>query len=64
MTEVHTTAEDGREVTVYGIKIGATVINDISTDKRETEEFVRMLNRLGASEIHAFELVEDFLGKL
>lgn len=64
MTEERTTAEDGREVTVYGIKIGATVINDISTDKRETEEFVRMLNRLGASEIHAFELVEDFLGKL
>ena len=64
MTEVRTTAEDGREVTVYGIKIGATVINDISTDRRETEEFVRTLNRLGASEIHAFELVEDFLGKL
>ena len=64
MTEVRTTAENGREVTVYGVSVGSTVINDISTDRREIEEFVRTLNRLGASEIHAYELVEDFLGKM
>ncbi|MCH5196973.1 MAG: hypothetical protein J1F28_09670 [Oscillospiraceae bacterium] len=47
----------------YGIA-GATVeINDISTRKEEIEEFVRQLNRLEASEIHAYELVEDFLGR-
>ena len=63
MTEVHTVAEDGREITVYGVSTGSTVINDISAEKREIEEFVRRLNRLGASEIHAYELVEDFLGR-
>lgn len=46
----------------YGIA-GATVeINDISTRKEEIEDFVRLLNKLEASEIHAYELVEDFLG--
>ena len=63
LTKNRTTAEDGREITVYGVSIGSTVINDISADKQETEEFVRRLNRLGASEIHAYELVEDFLGR-
>lgn len=63
LTELRTTAEDGREITVYGVSIGSTVINDISADKEETEEFVRRLNRLGASEIHAYELVEDYLGR-
>ena len=63
ITETHTTAEDGREITVYGVSAGSTVINDISAEKQEIEEFVRRLNRLGASEIHAYELVEDFLGR-
>lgn len=63
LTEIRTSAEDGREMTVYGVSIGSTVINDISADKQEIEEFVRRLNRLGASEIHAYELVEDFLGR-
>ena len=63
ITTMRTTAEDGREMTVYGVSAGSTVINDISADKREIEEFVQRLNRLGASEIHAYELVEDFLGR-
>ncbi len=45
----------------YGIS-GATIeINDISTRKEEVEEFAEKLNRLGASEVHALELVEDFI---
>ena len=63
ITTIRTTAENGVEMTTYGIKIGSTVINDISTDKQDIEDFVRRLNRLGASEIHAYELVEDFLGR-
>ena len=63
LTETRTTAENGREITTYGVSVGSTVINDISADRKETEEFVRRLNRLGASEIHAYELVEDFLGR-
>lgn len=63
ITEVHTAAEDGREILMYGVSVGSTVINDISADRKEIEEFVQRLNRLGASEIHAYELVEDFLGR-
>lgn len=62
ITTTRTTAENGREIVTYGISAGATVINDISADKQEIEAFIRRLNRLGASEIHAYELVEDFLG--
>ena len=49
-------------VTSYGIAGETVEINDISIRKDEIEEFVRLLNRLEASEIHAYELVEDFLG--
>ncbi len=63
ITHIRTTAENGEEYETYGIRTGQTVINDISLNKREIEEFVRRLNSLGASEIHAYELVEDFLGR-
>ena len=62
ITTTRTIAESGREIVTYGVSIGSTVINDISADKQEIEEFIRRLNRLGASEIHAYELVEDFWG--
>ena len=62
ITTTRTTAEDGREIVTYGVSAGSTVINDISADKQQIEDFIRRLNRLGASEIHAYELVEDFLG--
>lgn len=63
MTSVRITVDNGKEVETYGVRIGHTVINDISLDKNEITEFVRQLNRLGAEEIHAYELVEDFLGR-
>lgn len=47
----------------YGISCGSIVINDISTRKEEICEFIELLNRLNASEVHAYDLVEDFLGK-
>ena len=57
------TAESGKEVETYGITRGSTVVADISLCRSDIEEFVGLLNRLDASEIHAFDLVEDFLGK-
>lgn len=63
ITQIHAAAENGEEYEAYGVRIGQTVINDISTSKSEIEEFVRRLNSLGASEIHAYDLVEDFLGR-
>lgn len=56
-------SEDGRQVTTYGLKCNSTVINDITLSEQEITEFAEQLNRLGASEIHAYELVENFLGK-
>lgn len=55
--------EDGKQVTTYGLKCNSTVINDITLNKQDITKFAEQLNRLGASEIHAYELVENFLGK-
>lgn len=55
--------ESGKEVETYGICRGGTVVTDVSLCKSEIQEFVELLNRLDASEIHARDLVEDFLGK-
>ena len=54
---------EGKNTVSYGISGKNVEINDISTQKDEIREFVELLNKLGASEIHAYELVEDFLGK-
>lgn len=63
ITSVRIKTEDGRYVESYGVRHGNIVINDISARKQEIKKFVRLLNRLGASEIHAYDLVEDFLGR-
>lgn len=54
---------DGETARSYGIGSDNLEIIDISTHKDEISEFVSLLNRLGASEAHAYELVEDFLGR-
>ena len=56
--------ENGKEAETYGISRGSTIVADISLCKSEIQEFVELLNRLDASEIHARDLVEDFLGKV
>ena len=54
---------DGETARSYGIGSENMEIIDISTHEDEIQEFVGLLNRLGASETHAYELVEDFLGR-
>ena len=54
---------EGETARSYGIGSENIEIIDISTRKEEIQEFVGLLNRLGASEMHAYELVEDFLGR-
>lgn len=63
LTTARVRSESGEMFESYGIKINSTVIDDISFDKQEIEEFVELLNRLDASEVHAYELVENFLGR-
>lgn len=63
LTATAVTSELGEKVETYGICCGNTAINDISLCKEEILDFVELLNRLGASEVHACDLVEDFLGK-
>ena len=63
MISTRITDESGEEVETFGIRRGSTVVADISVHRSEIKEFVDLLNRLDASEIHAYELVEDFLGK-
>lgn len=54
---------EGKTSISYGISGKEIEIHDISTHKEEIDNFVELLNKLNASEIHAYELVEDFLGK-
>ena len=55
--------ESGKDVETYGISRGSTYVADVSLCRSEIQAFVDLLNRLDASEIHARDLVEDFLGK-
>lgn len=55
--------ESGEEVETYGISCGGTTVPDVSLCRSDIQDFVELLNRLDASEIHARDLVEDFLGK-
>lgn len=52
---------DGKSVKTYGIGGETVEINDISTHQSEVEKFVDLLNRLNASEIHAYDLISDFI---
>lgn len=54
---------DGETARSYGIGSEHIEIFDISVQRDEIQEFVSLLNRLCASEAHAYELVEDFLGR-
>lgn len=63
MTTARVRSESGEIFETYGVSINSTVIDDISLDKEEIQEFVELLNRLGASELHACDLIEDFLGR-
>ncbi|MCM1164481.1 MAG: hypothetical protein NC299_10110 [Lachnospiraceae bacterium] len=62
ITTIPVAAENGRNYETYGISCGDVVVNDVSLCKHELEGFVEKLNLFGASEIHAFDLVENFLG--
>lgn len=63
MTTARVQSESGEMLETYGVRINSTVIDDISLDKQEIQEFVELLNRLDASELHASDLIEDFLGR-
>ena len=52
---------EGETVKTFGISANAVEIRDLSTRKEKVEKFVELLNNLNASEIHAYDLAEDFL---
>ena len=56
-------SENGDSHETYGISKGDTVITDVSLDKNAISELVNLLNTLDVSEVHAREIVEDFLGR-
>jgi len=55
--------DNGTTHETYGISKGNTVIKDISLDKQKIRDLVELLNKLDVSEVHAHDVVEDFLGK-
>ncbi len=63
LTQSSVVAENGSTHETYGISKGSTVIRDISLNKKEILDLVKLLNKLDVSEIHARDVVEDFLGR-
>ena len=63
LTFIPLAAESGEIIETYGIRCGSTAIDDVCLRKPDIEDFVEKLNRFDASEIHAYDLVENFLGR-
>ncbi len=63
LTQSSVVAENGGTHETYGISRGGTVIKDISLNKQEIRKLVELLNKLDVSELHARDVVEDFLGR-
>lgn len=63
LTQSSVASENGDKHETYGISKGDTVIKDISLDKQEISNMVELLNKLDVSELHARDIVEDFLGR-
>ncbi len=63
VTQSSVVAENGDQHETYGISKGDTVIKDISLDEEEIHDLVELLNELDVSELHARDVVEDFLGR-
>lgn len=61
ITKTTIISENGTEYETYGISKGRTTINDITLNKDKIESLVRLLNELDLSEVHASDVVEDFM---
>ncbi len=55
--------ETGEVVKTYGIRNDYRIVYDLSVSREKIEDFVGRLNRYGASDIHAEDLIQDFLGE-
>jgi len=62
VTQSSIASENADKHDTYGISKGDIVIRDISLNKEEGHDLVKLLNMLDVSEIHARDIVEDFLG--
>jgi len=63
VTQSSVASENGDKHDTYGVSKGGTVIEDISLNEQEIRDLVELLNKLDVSEIHARDIVEDFLGR-
>ena len=53
-------SKDKNKNTVYGIEISQR-IEDICLDRQQAKELVDTCNKYGASIIHIFDIIDDFL---
>lgn len=52
---------EGKEHTVYGIMCDEAHIPDVSADKGEVEQLVKLCNDGGLDPVHLFDVVTDFI---
>ena len=58
------TNEDGIHYTAYGFKCGEYIVHDFSSVQSEAENFLRILNELEVSTVHAADIIEDHFAAL
>lgn len=52
--------ENGNDINSYGISFKNKKINDVSTDKNKVLKLIEKCNKLKVSEIHIYDIIEDF----
>ena len=64
ITEKQYINEDGISYTGYGVTSGDCSIEDLTPSLSAINRFVEMLNRYEASQVHIYELAENFLAEI
>lgn len=53
--------EDNVEYTAFGVRTQNCCVADICTREGEITQFAEMLNRCSVSEVHIYDIIEDYL---
>lgn len=47
-----------------GVQVGNTCINEITADRKEAEKLLSLLQRNQVSELHVWDVIEDWFGQM
>ena len=64
ITEKQFTSDEGECYTGYGVEFGECRVDDITPDRKAIGQFVDVLNKFGASPVHIYEIIENYLAEI